>query len=134
MRSSGFLFERFERERVLLSRFAHDPIVGGLRDKKKNCSTRKGLRGVPDLGSFFKLLEVGVSPYLCFILILSVFRCLGWFEVVRGRLIGPKTWDRSVRIFKSRLGNLGTVTDCYGFFCDKLLNKLCFGVYKTGNG
>ena len=87
--------------------------------------TRRGtaLRGegfawVPDLGSFFKLLEVGVSPYLCFILILSVFRCFGWFEAVRGRLIGPKTWDRSVRIFGSRLGNMGTVTDCYGFFCD----------------
>ena len=51
-----------------------------------------------------------------------------------GRMIGPKTWDRSVRIFGSRLGNLGTVTNCYGFSCDNLLNKLCFGVYKTGNG
>ena len=27
----------------------------------------EGFAGVPDLGSFFKLLEVGVSPYLCFI-------------------------------------------------------------------
>ena len=51
-----------------------------------------------------------------------------------GLLIGPKTWDRSIRIFGSRLDNLGTVTDCYGFLCDNLLNKLCFGVYKTGNG
>ena len=25
-------------------------------------------------------------------------------------------------------------TDCYGFMCDNLLNKLCFGVYKAGNG
>ena len=41
-----------------------------------------------------------------------------------GRLIGPKTWDRSVRIFGSRLGNRDTVTDCYGQS----------GVYKTGNG
>ena len=37
---------------------------------------RTALRGegfvwVPDLGSFFKLLEVGVSPYLGFILLLS---------------------------------------------------------------
>ena len=32
------------------------------------------------------------------------------------------------------LGNLGTVTDCYGFMCDNLLKKLCFSVYKTGNG
>ena len=33
-----------------------------------------------------------------------------------GRLIGPKTWDRSVRIFGADLGNLDTVTDCYGSF------------------
>ena len=51
------------------------------------------------IGSFFKLLEVGVSPYLCFIPILSVFRCFGWFEAMRGSLIGPKTWDRIVGIF-----------------------------------
>ena len=51
-----------------------------------------------------------------------------------GRLIGPKTWDRSVRFLGADLGNLDTVTDCYGSFCDNLFNKLCFGVYKTGNG
>ena len=50
----------------------------------------------PVLGVFDKPREVGVSPYLCFIPILSVFRCFGWFEAVRGRLIGPKTWDRIV--------------------------------------
>ena len=61
-------------------------------------------------------------------------KCLGWLEALNDGLICPKTWDRSVRIFGSCLGNLGTVTDCYGFFCDNLLNKLCFGVYKTGNG
>ena len=31
-------------------------------------------------------------------------------------------------------GNLDTVTDCYGSFCDNLFNKLCFGVYETSNG
>ena len=40
-----------------------------------------------------------ISPYLCFILILSVFPCFGWFEAVMGRLIGSKTWDRIVEIF-----------------------------------
>ena len=50
----------------------------------------------PILGVFDKLREVGVSPYLCFIPSLSVFRCFGWFEAARGRLIGPKTWDRIV--------------------------------------
>ena len=54
---------------------------------------------VPNLGSFLKLLQVGVSPYLGFTLYLSVFQCFGLFEAVRGRLIDPKTWDRIVGIF-----------------------------------
>ena len=42
---SGCRFERnLERERALLSRNTRDPTVGGLRDKKENCSTRRGLR------------------------------------------------------------------------------------------
>ena len=49
---------------------------------------------VPDLRSFDKLREVGVSPYLGFILYLSVLQCFGWFEALNGRLIGPKAWDR----------------------------------------
>ena len=53
---------------------------------------------VPNLLVFDKLREVGVSPYLGFTLSLSVFRCFGLFEAVRGRLIGPKTWDRIVGI------------------------------------
>ena len=32
------------------------------------------------------------------------------------------------------LGNLDTVTDCYGSFYHNLFIKLCFGVYKIGNG
>ena len=38
---------------------------------------------VPDLGSFFKILEVGFSPYLGFILILSVLRIFESKEAVR---------------------------------------------------
>ena len=53
----------------------------------------------PRFSSFDNLQEVGFSPNLSFTLILSVFRCFGWFEAVRGRLIGPKTWDRIVGIF-----------------------------------
>ena len=57
---------------------------------------RNALRGesfawVPDLWSFLKLQEVGVSPYLSFILILSVLQMFESKEAVRGRLIGPKT-------------------------------------------
>ena len=52
---------------------------------------------VPDLGSFFKLLEVGVSPYLGFTLYLSVLQCFGLVEALNGRLIGSKAWNRDVR-------------------------------------
>ena len=54
----------------------------------------EGFAWVPDLGSFFKLLEVGFSPYLSFIPILSVLRMFESIEAIRGRLIGPKPWDR----------------------------------------
>ena len=46
------------------------------------------------LGIFLTLLEVGVSPYLSFIPIFSTFRMFESIEAVRGRLIGPKPWDR----------------------------------------
>ena len=41
---SSCWFFLFLRERELLSRIVGDPIVGGLRDKKESCSTRRGLR------------------------------------------------------------------------------------------
>ena len=49
------------------------------------------------IGSFFKLLEVRFSPYLGFTPILNVLLMFRFNEAVRGRLIGPKTWDRIVR-------------------------------------
>ena len=54
----------------------------------------EGFAWVPDLRSFDKLREVGDLSYLGFTLYLSVLKCFGWFGAVRGRLIGPKTWDR----------------------------------------
>ena len=54
----------------------------------------EGFAWVPDLGSFLKLREVRVSPYLGFIPSLSVFQCFGWYEALNDRLIDPKTWDR----------------------------------------
>ena len=48
------------------------------------------------IGSFFKILEVGFSPYLGFILILNVLLMFRLNEAVRGRWIGPKTWDRII--------------------------------------
>ena len=44
--------------------------------------------------SFDKLQEVGFFPYLSFIPILSVLSRFELNEAVRGRLIGPKPWDR----------------------------------------
>ena len=54
----------------------------------------EGFAWVPDLWSFLKLQEVGVSPYLDFIPSLSALSMFESNEAVRGRLIGSKPWDR----------------------------------------
>ena len=72
--------------------------------RKRTALHGEGFAWVPDLGSFLKLREVRVSPYLGFTLYLRVFQCFSWFEAVRGRLIGPKTWDRIVEFFLEILG------------------------------
>ena len=59
----------------------------------------EGFAWVPDLRSLDKLFEVGVSPYLGFILCLRAMLMFELNEAVRGRLIGPKSWDRIVIIF-----------------------------------
>ena len=51
------------------------------------------------LWSFDKLCEVWDLSYLGFTLYLSTLLMLELIEAVRGRLIGPKSWDRNVRIF-----------------------------------
>ena len=64
----------------------------------------EGFAWVPDLRSFLKLQEVGVSPYLSFIPILSVLSMFESNEAVRGRLIGPKPWDRIDINFETKHG------------------------------
>ena len=49
--------------------------VFGTRREAALC--REGFAWVPDLESFLKLREVGVSPYLGFTLFLRVFQCFG---------------------------------------------------------
>ena len=52
----------------------------------------------PVLGVFDKLREVGVLSYLFY----TLFKCFMMFELIeamRGRLIGSKSWNRSVEIF-----------------------------------
>ena len=64
--------------------------------RRRTALCGKGFALVPDLRSFLKLREVGVSPYLSFIPILSVLQMFELNEAVRGRLIGPKSWNRVV--------------------------------------
>ena len=59
--------------------------------RRKAALRGEGFAWVPDLGSFLRLQEVGVSPYLGFILCLSTLLMFELVEAVRGRLIGPKT-------------------------------------------
>ena len=57
--------------------------------RRRTALRRKGFAWVPNLGSFLKLREVGVSPYLGFIPSLSTLQMFDSNEAVRGRLIGP---------------------------------------------
>ena len=87
-------FERFSLERnfSLKIRAIRPSAVFGTR--RRTTLRGEGFAWLPDLGSFLKLLEVGVSPYLRFIPVLSTLRMFELSEAVRGRLIGPKPWDR----------------------------------------
>ena len=88
---------------MLLSRNTGDPTVDGFRDKKESCSTRKGLR----VGTRFK--EFRQTPrgrgfsLLGFILCLRTMLMFELVEAVRGRLIGPKTWDQIVWIYGTQI-------------------------------
>ena len=62
--------------------------------RRKAALSEEGFEWVPDLGSFLKLREVEVSPYLGFIPSLSTLSMFESNEAVRGHLICPKPWDR----------------------------------------
>ena len=68
----------------------------------------------PDLRSFDKLREVGVSPYSGFTLYLSVFQCFGWIEALNDHLIDPKTWDRIIVIFLRLVSEQSVGRGCLG--------------------
>ena len=103
MKTSSRKWRGFERERGLLSKNTGNPTVGGLRGEKEKCSTRSRLRGDPGFVEFPQTPRGRISPYLSFIPILSVLRMFRLFEAVRGRLIGPKTWDRIDKIFGRKM-------------------------------
>ena len=71
--------------------------------KRKDVLCDEAYTWAPILRSFDKLREVGDLSYLGFTLYLSVLQYFGCIEAVRGRLIGPKTWDRVVGIFKTHM-------------------------------
>ena len=58
----------------------------------------------PGFVEFFKIQEVGFLPTWVLFLLLSVLRMFRLFGAVRGRLIGPKTWDRIYKIFGRKNG------------------------------
>ena len=89
----GEVFFR-ERNFSLEYRAIRPSAIFGTR--RKAALHGEGFAWVPDLRSFLKLREVGVSPYLSFIPSLSTFSMFELNEVVKGRLIGPKAWDRIV--------------------------------------
>ena len=100
--SSHFFFKVLERERDFALKYQE------IRPSKSFGPRRKAiLRGednawAPVLWSFDKLREVWDLSYLGFTLCLSTLLMLELIEVVRGRLISPKSWDRNVRIFGAR--------------------------------
>ena len=71
--------------------------------RRKDALRKKGFAWVPDLRSLDKIHEVVVSPYLGFILCLRAMLMFELVEAVRGRLIGPKTWDRIVWIYGTQI-------------------------------
>ena len=73
--------------------------------RRKAALRGEGFAWVLDLRSLDKLLDVGVSPYLGFILCLRTMLMFELVEAVRGRLIGPKTWDRIVWIYGTQIYN-----------------------------
>ena len=78
------------------------------------------------IGSFFKFLEIGFSPYLSFYSHLNVLLMFRLNEVVRGRLIGPKTWDRIDRIFERKLEQFVTAPWLFRGYLGVVWFNLCF--------
>ena len=80
--------------------------VFGTRSKAALCGEDN--TWIPNLRSFDKLREVGVSPYLGFILCLRAMLMFELNEAVRSHLISSKSWNRDVGFLKP----MWTVCDC----------------------
>ena len=84
----------------------------------------------PGFESFDKLQEVGVSPYLCFIPILSVFRCFDWLEALNGCLIGPNPWEKIDLIFLTQYEMAVTAHKLVGCLCGNFALKCMLDMKK----
>ena len=71
--------------------------------RREKVSTRSRLRVDSGFVEFPQTPRGRISPYLDFIHVLSVLSMFRLFEAVRGRLIGPKTWDRIDKIFGRKM-------------------------------
>ena len=75
---SSHFFEGFrERERDFSLKYLAIRPSAVFGTRRKTALRGAGYAWTPDLRSFDKLREVGVSPYLSFTLYLSVFQCFG---------------------------------------------------------
>ena len=92
----------------------NDSTVGSLRDKKENCSTRRGLRVGTRFKEFRQTSRGSGFSLLGFIICLRTMLMLELVEAVRGRLIGPKTWDRIVWIYGTQIYSSRLLMDCLG--------------------
>ena len=88
---------------MLLSKISGNRTVGFRRSRKGKRSTRSRLRVDPGFVEFPQTPRCRIYPYLDFIPILSVLSMFRLFEAVRGRLIGPKTWDRIDKNFGRKM-------------------------------
>ena len=90
----------------------------------------------PVLGVLDKLQEVGFSPYLSFTPNLNVLLMFRLNEAVRGRLIGPKTWDRIDRIFERKMEQPVTAPrpfrGCLGVVCVICVLDVCLVCIGSG--
>ena len=92
----------------LLSRISGNPTVGSLRDKKESCSARRDLCVGLGFEEFRQTSTGRGFSLLGFYSCLSTLLMFELNEVVRGRLIGSKSWNRGVGFLKP----MWTVRDC----------------------
>ena len=98
-RSSSHFFGFSFRERNFSLKIRRIRPSAGFGARRRNVLRGAGYAWTPDLRVLTNSLRYDFLPTCVLFPFLRVFRCFGWFEAVRGRLIGPKTWDRTCGIF-----------------------------------